>query len=93
MIWPLKHKDQIQFLEQQATEKKMKFQPLKHKHCVSPGDILTATGLISALLALTLLILLRTWEALSGSQETFCPILTPVNALIRKGPSYCHAPK
>ena len=93
ITWPLKHKGRTQFLEQQAGEQKIKIQPLRHKHCVSPGDILTATGLISSLFALTLVILLRTWEALSGSQETFRPILTPANAFIRKSPSYCHALK
>lgn len=88
ITWPLKHKGRTQFLEQ-----KIKIQPLRHKHCVSPGDILTPTGLTSSLLALTLVILLRTWEALSGSQETFRPILTPANALIRKSPSYRHTLK
>lgn len=31
--------------------------------------------------ALTLVIILGTWEALSGSQEAFCPILIPADAL------------
>lgn len=71
--WALEHKNHTQCFGQETTEQN-KIWPLEHKlrfswlHSSCPR-----THFLIA--ALTLVIILRTQEAVSGSQEAFCPIL------------------
>lgn len=59
----------------------MKTQPLEHTQLRFSWFHPTCLRTRFLIAALTLVIILRTWEALSGSQEAFCPFAMPVNAL------------